>query len=143
MRRIAKKERIITFFVGIVLGALIGAGFHKETIVVREGIAENPAALSSVSIMIDDGDRVRTWNTVSWHEAMSILDLLDFMETTGNLSLSVDKDRTRVLSIDGIPATETPGMRWQYWVNNAYEPRIADKYYLKPGDIVVWKYARE
>jgi hypothetical protein len=34
-------------------------------------------------------------------------------------------------------------MRWQYWINNTYEPRIASKYFLKPGDIVEWKYVKE
>ena len=139
LKHIAKKERIIILVIGLVVGAILGGTFHKESIVVREGTADTPAALTSVNLMIDNGrGSVRTWNTVSWHEAMSILDLLQLVADTKNISL--DKTPTGVLSIDGLKSATSTGERWQYWVNNTYEPKVPNKYYLKPGDIVLWKF---
>jgi hypothetical protein len=139
-----KKKRVIIFVVGLIVGAFLGGTFHKETIIVREGTANTPAALTSVNIMIDDGHgSVRTWNTVDWHEAMSVMDLLDLLASTKNITYTANKDRTKVVSMDGISATGTSSERWQYWVNNTYEPKVPNKYYLKPGDIVLWKFVRE
>ncbi len=139
LKHIAKKERIIILVIGLVVGAILGGTFHKETIVVREGTADTPAALTSVNLMIDNGrGSVRTWNTVSWHEAMSILDLLQFVADSKNITL--EKTPTGVLSIDGLRNATSTGERWQYWVNNTYEPKVPNKYYLKPGDIVLWKF---
>jgi hypothetical protein len=108
---------------------------------VREGTADTPAALTSVNLMIDDGHgNVKTWNTVSWHEAMSVMDLLDLVASTGNITYTTSADRTKVVSVNGVSTTGTSTERWQFWVNNTYEPKIPNKYYLKPGDIVLWKF---
>lgn len=131
---------LVIFLAGIFLGAT----FHKETIVVREGTANNPAAETSVNLMIDDGaGNVRTWNTVSWHEAMSVMDLLDFVAGTNNITFTTNSERTRVVSINGISGSGTSTERWQYWIDNTYEPKTPNKYFLKPGDIVVWKFVKE
>lgn len=144
MKHLLKNERVITLVAGLAIGILLGALFHKETVVVREGTADTPAALTSVNLMIDNGKgKVTTWNTISWHEAMSIMDLLEFVASTKNITLTTNKERTRVESIDGVLATGTSSERWQYWVDNVYEPRTANKYYLKPGDIIVWKFVKE
>jgi hypothetical protein len=135
------EECIAIFVVGLIAGALLGGTFHKETIIVREGTADTPAALTSVNLMIDDGHgNVKTWNTVSWHEAMSVMDLLDLVASTGNITYTTSADRTKVVSVNGVSTTGTSTERWQFWVNNTYEPRIPNKYYLKPGDIVLWKF---
>ena len=141
IKKTPRNERIIIFVVGIVIGALLGGTFHKETVIVREGTADTPAAQSSVNIMIDDGHgSIRTWNTVSWHEAFSVMDLLDFMASTGNITFTANSDRSKVNSINSVSATGSSTERWQYWVNNTYEPKVSNKYYLKPGDIVLWKF---
>jgi hypothetical protein len=131
----------------LLLGMGIGAAMHKETIVVREGVADTPAALSSVNLMIDYGTgTIRTWNTVSWHEAMSTVGLLETVAGAKNIVLQTKDNGDKnisVRSIDGVGDESNGAMRWQYWVNNTYEPKIASKYFLKPGDIVVWKYAKE
>lgn len=133
--------------VSLVLGATLGATFHKETVVVREGTANTPAAMTSVNLMIDYGNgTIKTWNTVSWHETMSVLDLMKTVAGVNAITL-LTKDSgsglSTVESVDGISNESKSSMRWQYWVNNNYEPRIASKYYLKPGDLVVWKYTKE
>lgn len=140
--RTLKKERIAIFVAGLVVGALLGGTFHRETLIVREGTANTPAALSSVNIMIDDGHgSVKTWNTVDWHESMSVMDLLELLASTKNITYTASGDRTKVVSINGIVTTGTSSERWQFWVDNVYEPKTPNKYYLKPGDIVVWKFA--
>ena len=141
------KQALSIALVSFVLGAALGATFHKETIVVREGTANTPAAMTSVNLMIDYGDgTIKTWNTVSWHEAMPVLDLVKTIADVNGIKL-VTKDLgsklSTVESIDDIANDSSKGMRWQYWVNNNYEPRIASKYFLKPGDLVVWKYVKE
>jgi hypothetical protein len=132
---------------GFVIGGALGASLHKETIIVRQGTADTPAALTSVNLMIDYGTgTVRTWNTVTWHEAMSVLNLTETVTGAETIPLltKADKDGlTTVASIDGIQNDAKTNMRWQYWINNTYEPRIASKYFLKPGDIVEWKYVKE
>lgn len=127
------------------MGVALGAFFHKETIIVRENTADTPAAMRSVNLMVDYGNgEVRTWNTVSWHEAMSVVDLLTIVGAADNITVStegVDEKNLVVIAVNGIATNEEE--RWQYWVNNTYEPRVASKYFLKPGDIVVWKFVKE
>lgn len=144
-----EKFLITTTLVIFLLGIFLGGYFHKETVVVREGTPDTPAAMTSVNLMIDGGDGIiKTWNTVSWHEAMSIVNLLETIAGANGILLLTEKNNQNELivkSIDGISSssTDSPKKRWQYWVNNTYEPRVASKYYLKPGDIVVWKYTEE
>ena len=138
---------IIALLVGVFIGVLLGASLLKETVVVREGTANTPAAMSSVNLMIDYGNgTVKTWNTVSWHEAMSIVNLLETVSGAKGITLLTkdggDKNIT-VTTIDGIANDAEKNMRWQYWINNTYEPRIASKYFLKPGDIVLFKMVTE
>ncbi len=142
MKNSHRFDRITIFVLGIIIGTAIGATlFHKEKVIVREGTADTPAALTSVNIMIDNGaGSVKTWNTVSWHEAMSIMDLLDLLASTKNITYTTDATRTHVVSIDGVSTSGTSTARWQYWINNTYEPKSPNKYYLKPGDIVLWKF---
>ena len=103
LKHTLKKERIVIFIIGLVVGALLGGTFHKETIVVREGTADTPAALTSVNLMIDDGHgSVKTWNTVSWHEAMSVMDLMDLVASTGNITYTTSADRSKVVSVNSI-----------------------------------------
>lgn len=133
--------------VSLVLGAILGATFHKETVVVREGTANTPAAMTSVNLMIDYGNgTVKTWNTVTWHETMSVLDLMKTVAGANAITLLTKESGSglsTVQSVDGITNENKTSTRWQYWVNNNYEPRISSKYYLKPGDLVVWKYVKE
>ena len=63
LKKIPRHDRIVIFVTGLVIGALLGGTFHKETVVVREGTADTPAAQTSVNLMIDNGHgSVRTWN---------------------------------------------------------------------------------
>jgi hypothetical protein len=138
-----------TFVAGIILGASVTYVSHKETVIVRTGTPNTPAAMSSVNLMIDHGDgTIKTWNTISWHESMSVLNLLETVAGAKGIQLSTkdgEKNGPSVTAIDGLGngAKGTTTVRWQYWVNNTYEPRIAAKYYLKPGDIVLFKYVTE
>lgn len=135
------------FVVGLLIGGGLGASLHKETIVVRQGVADTPAAMTSVNLMIDYGTgTIRTWNTVSWHESMSVLNLMETVTGAEHIPLLTEEDKAglaTISSINGIRNDTKTNMRWQYWVDNTYEPRIASKYFLKPGDIVVWKYVKE
>lgn len=136
-----------TALIALVIGVLLGASFHKETVVVREGTANTPAAMTSVNLMVDYGDgRVRTWNTVSWHEAMSVMNLLETVTSAENITLTplvTDGKNAAPEAVDAITNDPKLKMRWQYWINNTYEPRVANKYFLKPGDMVVWKFVKE
>jgi Domain of unknown function (DUF4430) len=143
------KFTLLVSLTSMLVGVALGAYFHKETIIVREGTADTPAAMTSVNLMVDAGDgAIKTWNTVSWHESMSVLNLLETVAGAKGVVLLTkenDKGDLFVESIDGYANTQkgTSTTRWQYWINNTYEPRIASKYYMKPGDIVLWKYVTE
>lgn len=141
------RDYAAVLIVGLLLGGALGASLHKETIVVRQGVADTPAAMTSVNLMIDYGTgTIRTWNTVTWHEAMSVLNLMETVTGAEAIPLLTKENEaglTTISSMNGIQNDAQTNMRWQYWVNNMYEPRIASKYYLKPGDIVQWKYVTE
>ena len=131
----------------LALGVFIGATFFEKTVVVRGGTPDTPAAMSSVNLMIDYGDgTIRTWNTVSWHEAMSVMDLVGMIASAKEIALLTKDTGNKATTIESIDTIRNDGaahMRWQYWINNTYEPRVAGKYYLKPGDIVLWKYVKD
>lgn|GEM_PF-4817612 len=138
-------HHIVIAVVAMLIGLAVGAYFFKETIIVRENTADTPAAMRSVNLMLDYGDgNMRTWNTVSWRESMSVVDLLLFVGNAEDITVStdgVDPKNLVVTAVGGI-ATNNEN-RWQYWVNNTHEPTLASKYFLKPGDIVLWKFIKE
>ena len=140
------KLLLLVAIISMLIGVLVGAWFHKETVVVREGTADTPAAMSSVNLMVDYGDgTIKTWNTVSWHEAMSVVNLLEKVADAKEITLTTKDLGEKNISIESINATANDpktGVHWQYWINNTYQPKIASKYFLKPGDIVFWKYVR-
>ena len=146
-KNIITRDSILLFIIGLAVGGALGASLHKETLVVRQSVADTPAAMTSVNLMIDYGSStVKTWNTVSWHEAMSVLMLMESVANAHAIVMMTknNKDGQPTLdSIDGVTNDAKTNMRWQYWVNNTYEPRTAAKYFLKPGDIVEWKYVKE
>jgi hypothetical protein len=146
-KNLAIRNITIGLFIGLLIGGGLGASLHKETIVVRQGVADTPAAMTSVNLMIDYGTgTVRTWNTVTWHEAMSVLNLTEMVTGTEAIPMQTKAEKDGLLtvsSIDGVQNDAQTNMRWQYWVDNTYEPRISSKYFLKPGDIVEWKYVKE
>ena len=136
---------ILASSLALLVGIGLGAYFHKETIIVRENTADTPAAMRSVNLMLDFGNgEVRTWNTVSWHEAMSVVDLLTMVGNVDGINVVTEGTDEKNLVVTAVSDVATnKESRWQYWVNNTHEPRIANKYFLKPGDIVVWKFAKE
>jgi hypothetical protein len=141
--RFIERWSMSLFIVGIVIGVPVGAYlWPSKEIVVREGTPDNPAAISSVNLMVNYGNgTIKTWNTITHHESMSVLDLLQKVHAANNIVLTTGPDESgaiKVRSIDEISEDPDKGLGWHYWVNNTREPRIAGKYYLKPGDIVVW-----
>jgi len=133
---------ILTFLVGASLGFGLGYTLHNETIIVRQGTADTPAALTSVNLMIDDGMHVQTWNTVTWKETMSPLSLLEAVAAANAIKLEtrdLGGDQKTVAAINDAREDAKQGLKWQYWVNNTEQPRAGNKYFLKPGDIVLWR----
>lgn len=132
---------------GIVLGVPLGATlWPKEKVIVRQGTPDTPAAVTSVNLMINYASgTVKTWNTITHHESMSVLNLLETVHAAGGIVLLTGADgsgKSGVFSIDGLGNDPKSGLSWHFWVNNVYEPRAASKYYLRPGDIVVWSYTK-
>lgn len=130
----------------LVTGFFVGKFVFPEKVIVRESTAKNQAAETSVNLMLSYGNGiVRTWNTVSIGESTSVLDLLEKVAATG--AIIVEQERgdlgTRVASVDAIENDPENGRRWKYWVNNVEEPRAIDRYFLRPGDIVVIAFSRE
>lgn len=146
--QLLERSCVTLFIFGVALGVPLGAWlWPKEKIVVREGTADNPAAITSVNLMITDGNGVvNTWNTITHHEAMSVMDLLETVHATGNIVLTTKSGTggsPDIAAIDGVANDPEQQLRWQYWVNNMKQERAPAKYYLKPGDIVVVARARD
>lgn len=134
---------IVTFLVGVSLGGGLGYVLSSDTVVVRQGTPNTPAAITSVNLMIVDGDDVKTWNTVDWHETMTPLELLQKVGGASGFSIKVDKDATGAPIVTSVGTGKEDGIPWRYFVNNTEPPRPADGYSLKPGDIVVWVHAKK
>lgn len=140
--QLLERSCMALFIAGIAFGIPLGAWlWPKERVVVREGTPDNPAAISSVHLMINYGDgNIRTWNTITHHEAMSVMNLLETVHAAGNITLTTTigaNGLPEIAAIDGVANDPSSGLRWQYWVNNVIPHRSVTKYYLKPGDIVV------
>ncbi len=135
---------LATLAIGVSIG--FGAGWftRPETIIVKQGTANTPAALSSVQLMVVfDSAKVRTWNTVDWHETMTPLELLQKVAGNERMTLTTGKDAQGGTTVDSLEADANTELAfWNYYVNNAHPPRPPDKYSLRPGDVVVWVYER-
>jgi hypothetical protein len=143
--RIISLYNLATFLVGLSLGFGLGYVLHNETVIVRQGTADTPAALASVNLMIDDGMHVQTWNTVTWKETMSPLSLLETVAGVGAIKLetrNLDGNQQTVAAINDIRDNQKNHTEWKYWVNNTEQPRAGNKYFLKPGDIVLWRLSK-
>jgi len=137
---------VITIVAALIAGVLVGRYVFPAKIIVRETVARNEAAESSVHLMLSYGNGiVRTWNTVTIGESTSVLDLLKLVAATGAIALRTQstQGKLQLVGIDAIANNPSEGRRWIYWVNNIEEPRAIDKYYLRPGDIVVVAYTKE
>lgn len=132
--------------VGLCAGYFLGVMFGAREVVVRENTPDNPAAESSVNLMIvEPGGIVRAWNTVTWHESQSVHELLGEVAAVGAITY-LSKNGTRGLeisSINGAIASPDDGLAWRYWVNGQEPPRTPDKYNLRPGDMVVVALAKQ
>jgi hypothetical protein len=73
---------------------------------------------------------------------MSVQDLLGSLVSARAIELQTDvvDGIETVRGIDGVENDSASGRVWRWWVNNTEIPRPAAKYYLKPGDIVLWRY---
>lgn len=144
--RTASSIIIVAVLAALVSGILLGRYVFPEKVIVRENVAKNEAAETSVNLMLTYGNGiVRTWNTVTIEESTSVLDLLSTVAATGAITIESEagENGTRLRSVDGVKNSSADGRRWKYWVNNIEEPRAIDKYYLRPGDIVVIAYSKE
>lgn len=146
MKRFPTLLLVTILISALAAGFLIGKFLFPEKVIVRASTAKNQAAESSVNLMLSYGNGIiRTWNTVSITESTSVLDLVGKVAATGAIALESENSDAgvRIRSIDAIVNDPENGRRWKYWVNNTEEPRAIDRYFLRPGDIIVIAYTKE
>lgn len=132
--------------IGLCAGYFLGVMFGAKQVIVRENTPDNPAAESSVNLMIVERDGiVRVWNTVSWHESQSVHELLQEVAAAGAIAYLAGEGTSgiAITSIDGVIADPSKGEVWRFWVNGQEPPRSPDKYNLRPGDMVVVALAKQ
>jgi len=98
---------------------------------------------SVVSLMLDYGDgRVRVYPEIRISDNETLLQLLEKQATDAKLSLRIKDFGDLGVLVEEIGGEENgrDGKYWQYWVNNLAIPYGADKYIVKPGDVIEWKF---
>lgn len=140
-------QKISNIFVKVmvVIALLLGAfslGYHA---------APKPLPLhvystaTTVSVMVDAGDTVKTFTDIPYVEGETVFSLLSSLASTSQITLS-SKDYGGDLgvfieSIDGVGAGAKDKW-WQFWVNNEYSTVGASSYVLAAGDTVVFKFTK-
>ena len=92
--------------------------------------------------MVDTGERILVFKNLSG-ENQTALSLLNKIALENSDFIVEIKDYGElgvlVTALAGV-ANGADNKYWQFWVNNEYSQAAADKYSVKGGDAVLWKF---
>lgn len=95
------------------------------------------------SVMIDFGDDLLGFEDMTLKEGDTVYSILDgISKDNGKITIEIidyGGIGAFVNSINGRKSGDN-NKYWQYWVNNKYADVAADKYVLKNGDVIMWKF---
>ncbi|MBI5733862.1 MAG: DUF4430 domain-containing protein [Candidatus Kerfeldbacteria bacterium] len=143
------KQKSIYIIVGLLalvgvflLGASYGPSLFKEPAKLGE-ITENYRA---VTVLIDDGQQIKSFKAGTLAQEQSVLDSLLFV--TGENKLKLDYTPASASPMGafikqiGEEVNGFGGKYWQYWVNGSQPMVAADKFMLKGGETVLWTFRK-
>lgn len=135
---------ILSWLVVFGAGLLFGAGLDSDK---QSELAEsnsNPAVAQAekASVLVDTGEKILVFKDLG-SENQTVLSLLNKIAQENSDFIVVTKDYgdlgVLVTSIAGAANGADDGY-WQFWVNNEYAQIAADKYPVKDGDAIMWKF---
>lgn len=137
---------VVFFGAGFFLGQSVSmTDESSELSSVKSVRSSGVSVTSSVSaFMIDYGDRVAYFGLdVPVGEADSLFDLTKQLAEQQSLTLEYDDSSEFGVFIKkiGERANGEDNKFWQYWVNDAQPMVASDKYRLRPGDQILWKFS--
>lgn len=125
-----------------IAGFLIGAG-----ICVNEYAPNvqkfNEQENGDVSLMIDTGDDLLGFSDVLLQDTDTVYSVLERLARENDVLLIDVIDYADLgVFINSINNKQSGDNNkyWQYWVNNEYADAAADKYVLRNGDVILWKF---
>ncbi|MFH1896406.1 MAG: DUF4430 domain-containing protein [bacterium] len=131
--------------VGLVLGLAVAASynpiFQKRPETAEPVLLETPAVIRG-NLMLDFGDgSVKTYELTP--EENTVMGLLKAAAEENGFEINYSDSEFGVF-VKAIAGVEnTTEKFWQFWVNNKFADKAADRYELKNGDIIVeWKFIR-
>ncbi len=129
---------LIALFFGFLWGHSISAPVSQSTVAGNAVLTR-----STASLMIDYGDgRVKTYPDLAVVGSEDLLTLLQKQTTIAKLKFEVKDygEMGKLVTTIGNKTGGDEGKYWQFWVNNASISYAADKYIVKPGDVIEWKF---
>lgn len=145
-----KNSYKIVIFVAI----LVLAVFLEHNLVSQSKNIEVPATEKTqginqeitVALRIDfDNGEIKNYDKIKIGQEKTVFDLLKKVAEENNLEFSYkDYPDLGILveSINNVKNDLDNNKWWQYWVNGQYATIGADKYELKDGDSVEWKFIK-
>lgn len=129
--------------IGLFFGYLIGfqQEIDNERVVDDQGFQESSAAV--YQLMVDYGnDTISTVNDAVIGESDTVLSGLQRSMSDKSIEVGIKEYNGLGTLVTKIGSQENGGGKkyWQYWVNGKHPDVGADKYLLKPGDVVEWKF---
>ena len=123
------------------LGASYGPSILKPNI---PQFGEIPEKVLAVSVLIDDGDKLTGFRTMTISSQLDVLQALKQVTSQNNLKLDYDASSPMGAFVkqigDKVNGQDTK--YWQYWVDGAQPMVAADKYQLKGGESVLWTFRK-
>ncbi len=145
------KDSIKIFILFVIL---VIAVFLQHNLVKQSDNIEVPAVGNSqeanqetiVNLRIDfDNGNIKNYDSIKLGKEKTVFDLLKKVTEENNLEFSYKEypDMGALIeSIDNIKNDFKINKWWQYWVNGQYATQASDKYELKNGDLVEWKFIK-
>lgn len=128
---------VVIFVCGLAIGVRVGY------VPVASNQAREDKSEEFSSIMIDTGDDLIGLNDLAISEGDTVQTLLEKAKQRGGISsiefIDYPGAGKFVDSINGYKSGDN-GKYWQYWVNNEYAQVGVDAYFVKNGDVILWKF---
>jgi hypothetical protein len=142
------KPRFLSIFSGLILvlaGFLLGlsAATIKPADIRPTDIVGSLSKERYASIMIDTGRDILGFQKLAIEPrdtVFSLLTRLDAAQKSVTVASKNYKDLGVMIESINDFKNGASGRYWQYWVNNQYASVAADKYLVKPGDVIMWKF---
>ncbi|MFA4819179.1 MAG: DUF4430 domain-containing protein [Patescibacteria group bacterium] len=147
------KQKSIYVIVGLLalisvflLGASYGSSLFKEPIKSGNDIGSITENYHAVTVLIDDGQQIKSFKAGTLAQEQSVLDSLLFV--TGENKLKLDYTPSSASPMGafikqiGEEVNGSGGKYWQYWVNGSQPMVAADRFMLKGGETVLWTFRK-